>query len=112
MKLLQLADEARKKAEAVQPLLERARADGWTVSYETDQGSWLGIAARGKVKVTANGDSIAAALMAVLEKTHLPNLGSSAPVIPLWRGMENPRSTGVYPPCYGQCGGCERDCPA
>lgn len=94
---------------ALRAATERAKSDGWTVSYEADGAQWAGVATRGQIRLTCNAGTVVEALLAVLAETRLPNLGSPlARVIPLRR----PQLSSVMPPCYGSCGGCERDCPA
>lgn len=59
----------------VRALVERARADGWTISYESDNGNWVGNARRGSTFLTAFGESIVEAVWLVLQKTHLSPIG-------------------------------------
>jgi hypothetical protein len=59
-------------------MVARARADGWTISYEQDTGNWVGVAKRGRVRLEALADSVPDAIWRVLQKTHLPNLGEVA----------------------------------
>lgn len=96
---------------ALRSATTRARADGWTISYEADSGRWAGVAKRGQVRLSATADSIVDALTAVLAQTRLPNIGSPlARVIPIGRVSGNPRSTGTCSPAFGSCSGCNRDC--
>lgn len=57
--------------------VEQARANGWTISYESDCGQWVGCARRGKVMLTSSGESIVEAIWRVLEKTRRFPIGDT-----------------------------------
>jgi hypothetical protein len=59
-------------------LVEQARQNGWTLSWEQDTGNFVGLARRGKVMLSATAESVVAAIWAVLQKINRFPIGDAA----------------------------------